>query len=97
LIFRVCFGFRVSDFGFSSRQLLNGHAPVEQPPPPQADGVGQAPDAQGIALAEATDALKVENCFSGFGAPQSGQLPGLALALATSFSNAWPHLRQRYS
>jgi hypothetical protein len=59
--------------------------------------VGQAPEAHGISLAEATDALKVENCFSGFGAPHSGQLLGLVLVLATSFSNAWPHLRQRYS
>ena len=77
--------------------MLYGHEPVEQPPPPQADGVGQAPEAQGIALAEAMAALKVENCFSGFGAPHSGHLPGLALALLTNFSNAWLHLRQRYS
>jgi hypothetical protein len=76
---------------------LYGHELVEQPPPPQADGVGQAPEALGMALAEATDALKVESCFSGFGAAHFGQLPGLESARLTSFSNAWSHLRQRYS
>jgi hypothetical protein len=59
--------------------------------------VGQAPEAQGRALAEATDALKEENCFSGFGAPHFGQLPGAVSARLTSFSNTWLHLRQRYS
>ena len=70
---------------------------MEQPPPPQADGVGQAPEAHGMALAEATDALKVESCFSGFGAPHLGQSPDGLSERLTSFSNAWSHLRQRYS
>ena len=90
------FVLRVSDFS-AGQCALYGHEPVEQPPPPQADGVGQAPAAHGMALAEATDAFKVESCFSGFGAAHFGQLPGLESARLTNFSNAWSHLRQRYS
>jgi hypothetical protein len=59
--------------------------------------VGQAPEAHGMALAEAMDALKVESCFSGFGAPHFGQSPDGLSERLTSFSNAWAHLRQRYS
>ncbi|OGV90205.1 MAG: hypothetical protein A3K19_19100 [Lentisphaerae bacterium RIFOXYB12_FULL_65_16] len=75
----------------------NGHAPDAQDERALAFP-GQRPLAQGEAgAATATRALKVDNCFTGFGVPHFGQSGAVSARRRARCSNRFPHFLHLYS